>query len=250
MPDFRLYHESITSELEAVKNRIGNLVNHRLTVGEWKEAALRTVLRRHLPEASLLGRGFIVSRESCSTQIDLLVLKLGKPKLFRDGDLVVVTPDVPAAIVEVKTCLEGPAAWQKVVRKLARHGSLCQRIAGDVPWLGIFTYEGNVDQANNILNAASEVHRATGIAINGVSCGNELFVRYWPAGHREAGDIVEDSVWRAYRLQRLAPSYFVSNLVDAISNLDRAETDYVWFAHQEGKRPYMIAETRAHRMPQ
>jgi hypothetical protein len=97
MPNIRHYHESITSELDAVKNRIRNLVRHWPTDGEWREAALRTVLRRHLPDSSLVGRGFIVTRNHSSTQVDLFVLKSGKPTLFRDGDLVVITPDVPGA---------------------------------------------------------------------------------------------------------------------------------------------------------
>jgi hypothetical protein len=41
MPSFPDYHESVTSELEAVKNRIRVLVTHWQTDGEWKEAALR-----------------------------------------------------------------------------------------------------------------------------------------------------------------------------------------------------------------
>jgi hypothetical protein len=67
MPNIREYHESVTSELDAVKNRIRNLVTHWVTYGEWKESALRTVLRRHLPVGALVGRGFIVGREFSST---------------------------------------------------------------------------------------------------------------------------------------------------------------------------------------
>jgi hypothetical protein len=88
MPNIRQYHESVTSELDAVRNRIRNLVTHWLTDGEWKEAALRTVLRRHLPSSVAVGRGFIVGRDHSSTQIDLFVLRPEKPTLFRDGELV------------------------------------------------------------------------------------------------------------------------------------------------------------------
>ena len=101
MSNFLNYHKSVTSELAAIKNRIRDLVTHWPTDGEWKEAALRTVLRRHLPVSNQVSRGFIVGRESSSTQIDVFVLKQDKPTLFRDGDLVIVTADVPAAIVEV-----------------------------------------------------------------------------------------------------------------------------------------------------
>lgn len=249
MPNFREYHQSITSELDAVRNRIRNLVNHSLSDGEWKEAALRTILRRHLPETALVGRGFIVGREHSSTQIDLFVLKPEKPTLFHDGDLAIVTPDVPGAIAEVKTSIEGPAGWYEVAEKLARHGLFCEEVAKNAPWLGIFTYDGNIGQANNILNAVCRVYKETGIAINCVSCGYDLFLRFWPPGDYEPGDDpVGDSerkYWRAYQLGRLAPSYFISNLVDAICNLDRNETNYAWFAYQDGKRVHMLSEKRS-----
>ena len=248
MPNLREYHGSVTSELDAIKNRIRNLVTHWVTDGEWKEAALRAVLRRHLPGGAPVGRGFIVGRESSSTQIDLFVLRPDKPTLFRDGELAIVTPDVPGAIAEVKTKLEGRAAWYEAATKLAAHGQVCAQVAHNKPWLGIFAYEGNTNQADNILDAICRVHQETGIAINCVTCGYDLFVRYWPPGEYEPGDnpAVDSNrkYWRAYELNRLSPSYFISNLVDAICNVDRNETDYAWFAYQGGKRPHMLAEKR------
>lgn len=247
MPNLREYHASVSYELDAVKNRIRNLVKHWLTDGEGKEAALRTVLRRHLPVNTLVGRGFIVGREEASSQIDLFVLKQGKPTLFRDGELAIVTPDVPGAIAEVKTNLQGRAAWHEVAEKLAGHGVFCKRIADNEPWLGIFAYEGNRSQIGHMLDAVCETYEKTGIAINCVTCGYDLFVRYWPEGHSEPGDDVKESAgprWRAYELAHLSPSYFTGNLVDAICNIDRNETDYVWFAYRDGKKPYMIAEKR------
>ncbi len=118
MTDLIRYHKSITSELDSVKNRIRNLVSHRLTDGEWKEAALRAVLRRHLPEGSFVGRGFVVGREYSSTQIDLFVLRPEKPMLFRDGDFAIVTPDAPGAIVEVNTRLRGESEWYDTAKCL------------------------------------------------------------------------------------------------------------------------------------
>jgi hypothetical protein len=177
-----------------------------------------------------------------------LVLRPEKPTLFRDGDLVIVTPDVPGAIAEVKTNLTGARAWFEVAEKLARHGQLCKSISNVVPWLGVFSYDGDEGQSEYILNAVCQVYRDTGIPINCVCCGYDVFLRYWPAGEHEPGDDPQvdgpRSYWSAYRLDRLAPSYFISNLVDSISNIDREETDYVWFALKGGKRPYTIAERR------
>lgn len=246
MPNFHSYHTSVTSELDAVKNRIRNLVTHWPTDGEWKEAALRTVLRRHLPASAAVGRGFIVGRDRSSTQIDLFVLRPEKPTLFRDGELAIVTPDAPGAIAEVKTEVVGLAAWLEIATKLAEHGRFCAATSKNIPWLGIFSYEGNRAQAEQILEALCVAHKKTGIAINCVTCGYDLFVRYWPQGEYEPGDdVAVDSnrqYWRAYGLEDLSPSYFISNLVDANCNVDRTETDYAWFAHAGGKRPHMLFE--------
>ena len=151
MPDLISYHQSVTAELDATKNRIRNLVTHWATDGEWKEAALRTVLRRHLPTGISVGRGFVVGREFTSTQIDVLILKTGKPFLFRDGELSIVTPDVPAAIVEVKTRIEGPARWDDVFEKLAATATACKQVSNNEPWLGVFAYEGDLTQVEHAL---------------------------------------------------------------------------------------------------
>src|SRR5262245_16534154 len=100
-PDFLSYHKSLTDELHSLKNRIRDIVRHWPTDGEQKEVALRTVLRRHLPESIIVGRGFIVTRDQASTQIDLLIVDGNAPTLFKDGDLMIVTPDAVRAIIEV-----------------------------------------------------------------------------------------------------------------------------------------------------
>ena len=50
-PDYSAYHRSLTEELYSLKDRIRNLVSHWPTDGEHKEVALRSVLRRHLPQS-------------------------------------------------------------------------------------------------------------------------------------------------------------------------------------------------------
>lgn len=239
---------SIAAELDAVKNRVRNLVEHWLTDGEWKEAILRAVLRRHLPIAAFVGSGFIVGRERSSTQIDLLVLKQGHPTLFREGDVAIVSAGDPAVIVEVKSEVRGEAEWQEVLLKLARNGELCRTVSNNLPWLGLFAYEGTIRQADTILEALCQIHRTTGIAVNCVASGSSLFIRYWPQGEHEAGDDPlhdnERKYWRAYDLNHLAPSYFISNLIDGVCDLNRSETDYVWFAYPDGKRQRRIAEKR------
>ena len=99
------YFRSLGSEVEALKSRVRDLKDstHWLTDGEWKESVLRSVLRRNLPESVGVGRGFVVAEFQSSHQLDVLVYERSAPVLFRDGDLVFVTPDAVLGIIEVKS---------------------------------------------------------------------------------------------------------------------------------------------------
>src|SRR5688572_11633847 len=98
------YFESLTSEMGALKNRVRQMIGdaHWQTDGEWKETVLRNVLRRHVPNNVGVGRGFVISPIRPSAQIDILLYDTGKPVLYRDGDLVVVTADAVLGLIEVK----------------------------------------------------------------------------------------------------------------------------------------------------
>jgi hypothetical protein len=90
----RDYFQSLAIEVEALKDRVRYLIEdqHWQTDGEWKESVIRQVLRRHLPQSVSVSRGFIVTASTASRQIDVLIVDSSKPVLFRDGDLVFVTP--------------------------------------------------------------------------------------------------------------------------------------------------------------
>jgi hypothetical protein len=250
MGDLVKYHESITAELEAIKNRVRDLitVEHWLSDGEWKEAALRTILRRCLPNSVIVGRGFVVSRDRSSTQIDILVLRPDAPTIFRDGEFLLVAPDVPAAIVEVKTGIAGPQAWKNELLKLAANGKLCKEVSGIAPWLGLFCYDGNQTQLESALDAVREVYEQTQIVVNCIACGYKYFVRHWRRGEFEPGDDrnVDEEVelWRGYELVDLTPSYFSHNLIDSVCGVDRETTGGAWFAHENGKFAHRIAERK------
>ena len=91
--------------MQSLKNRIRNFISdaHWQTDGEWKESILRSVLRRYLPNTTGIGKGFIITKEGPSTQIDILIYDATKPILFKDGDFILVTPDATLGIIEVKT---------------------------------------------------------------------------------------------------------------------------------------------------
>ena len=244
-PDYLAYHKSLTNELHALKDRIRTLAPHWPTDGEFKEAALRTILRRHLPESFIVGRGFIVTAESSSTQIDLLIVDGNKPTLFRDGDLMLVTPDCVRAVIEVKTCLTSSAELEECTVKLANVGKLCCGSADSIPWLGVFSYEGTLHDNNLLLNAVEKAHQETNITINSIAYGKDRFVRFWPVGELEQGDnqgTATHAKWRIYGLRNLASSYFVGNVIDFLSGLDRPSNSYAWFPLTDGKKIHMRGE--------
>jgi hypothetical protein len=250
MPNYLEYHKSLTDELHALKDRIRNLAEHWPTDGEYKEAALRTVLRRHLPSSLVVGRGFIVTEQSSSTQIDLLIADGSKPTLFRDGDLMFVTPDCVRAVMEVKTSLPASADVEECAVKLAKIGKLCQEHGEAVPWLGIFSYEGTLQQAALLLNAVEAAYQQTGAVIDCLAYGKDRFVRFWKKGEIERGDAPEAAnveKWRAYLLEHLASAYFVGNVVDALSTLSRKNNAFAWYPLSDGKRVHMQDERKLNR---
>lgn len=245
MPNFLEYHKSLTDELHALKDRIRNLAEHWPTDGEYKEAALRTVLRRHLPSSLVVGRGFIVTEQSSSTQIDLLIADGSKPTLFRDGDLMFVTPDCVRGVIEVKTSLRASADVEECAVKLATIGKLCRENGEAVPWLGIFAYEETLQQDAPLLEAVEAAYQQTGAVIDCLAYGKDRFVRFWKQGELERGDppaTANTEKWRVYRLEHLASAYFVGNVVDALSTLSLKNNAFAWYPLPDGKRFHMKAE--------
>jgi len=236
-PDIFHYHKSVAEEIEVLKNRVSYLIPHNLTRGEWKEAILRAVLRRHLPETFRVGRGFIVTRDLSSTQIDVLILKNNKPTLFRDGDLFITSPDAPGAIVEVKSRIQGGKKWKEVVEGIAENVSICNNTSGYKIWAGIFAYDGEKSQIEHALDALCDVYKSN-IVINCVTIGKDYFIRYFRANEIEEGEENWNSKprFKAYKLTGLSSSYFVGNLIDAMCDIDNPTTGNTWFAYSNGKQ--------------
>lgn len=171
-PDYFSYHQSLSNELQATKGRIRNLVPHRLSDGVFKEAILRSVLRRHLPKSLLIGKGFVVTKRRSSTECDLLIVDASKPILFNDGDMVIVTPDAVAALISVKTTLRGEANITKALTALAKQKKLCHAEETNThAWAGLFVYSATARQASNLLKSLNSAHELTGTAIDCVAFG-------------------------------------------------------------------------------
>ena len=90
---FISYLQSMTNELDSIRDRVRQLVKHWPTDGHFKESVLRQFLRRHLPESVTVGTGFVVNFEEASGEIDVLVIDRNMPTLFKEGELLIVTPE-------------------------------------------------------------------------------------------------------------------------------------------------------------
>ena len=134
--DVAAHFRSLTGELEALRDRVRNFsvaTPHWPTDGEWKESVLRAVLRSYLPAHIEALRGFVVTPEMGSGQIDVLLYDNRKPVLFRNGDLVFVTPDAVTGIIEVKSNIADRGALREALRSLADDAAMIRRARHGTP---------------------------------------------------------------------------------------------------------------------
>ncbi len=246
--NIREYFESLTNELHSLKNRIRNFIdsNHPLSDGEWKESVLRSLIRRHLPANIEVGRGFIVKTESPSKQVDILFYDNSKPVLFRDGDLLFITPDATKGIIEVKTRINDISNLRNVLRKLAGNLKFVLESRGietsNKFFCGLFVYETNFNGSHTtqILELVKEISENNPLQIiNHICLGKNIFVKYWDYSPENLSD--NYNKWHLYQLDNLAPGYFINNIVDAFSKLSVGINQRVWFPVQ-GKEGNKLGE--------
>lgn len=243
-PNFTAFHRSVSEELFSVKDRIRSLVRHWGTDGEAKEVALRSVLRRHLPESVIIGRGFVVTSDASSTQIDILIVDAAKPTLFKDGDLLIVTPDAVRGVIEVKTGLSTRPLVAEALVKLSEIEDLCREATGrDQVWTGLFIFNGGDGIEPRLLGGLADAYSRTRRKVNCISAGKDTFVRYWDRG-ADVNSSERGPVWHAYLLPHVAPSYFMGNLIDSIGSVDNSTAGFAWFPMLGGKE-----SRRTHYLP-
>mgnify|MGYP000076328768 FL=1 len=219
------YYKSIGEEICSVKNRIRFLMNnpHYPTDGELKESILRHVIRRYTPENIKIARGFIHNGERCSTQIDILVYDSKYPVLFKEGDLVFVTPDSVRAVIEVKTRQSIP----NLEKTLSTLNEIAQIIADINCFIGLFSYDYEREYCRDLIERVSEITNVGGKSyINHLVLGKNYFMKYWtndPVTNEEC------SKWHFYKLKDLSYAYFINNLLDYISNGTVSINHRAWF---------------------
>lgn len=235
------YFQSLSSELASLKNRVRSFIRdkHWQTDGEWKESVLRTFLRRHLPKSVEIGRGFVITENQPSRQIDILIYDSNKPILFQDGDLVFVTPDAVLGIIEVKTSLDN-SSFLNAVQNISSNAFLIQQNSPKKRVYGLFSYEDNTTNIQNNLETLANVAKENSKkVVHCISLGKSRFIRYWNLDPVTGKKVVNR--WHAYDLIDMAPAYFIHNIIEEICPQSVDENKMLWYP-AEGKESKKIGE--------
>ena len=235
------YHKSTTKELVALTHKVRNLVPHWGEDGRFKEVVLKNIIRRFLPEKYSIGSGFVIKQTEnrgehlSSTQIDLIIYSNESPVLFREGDFVILTADAVRGIIEVKANVQNQGL-RDVIRKANESGSFIfsgKRNKEENFFNGIFSYESNFTSDNLHL---IERHVTDGNApfagqeffekykVNHISFNERYFLKYWPD---------ENPPHSVYNIPELSFSFFISNLIDTLSNESVEKNNFIWFANDK-----------------
>lgn len=224
MPNFDLYHKSLAAELAAVKNRVRNLIRHSPTDGSYKEVVLRNVLKRHLPESVFVGTGFVVTATTPSTQIDVLIVDKDKPRLFWDGDFVIVTPEAVRAAIEVKTSLDGPSKIKEAIRKLCKNKATWKKsLYSWDNFLALFVFECRQDRGKAILQGLREAGAEFRTGLDCVAYGDDVFV--------DAPGEIGSQHFESYVSRptgKLAAACFINKLAVYLSKTSRHSNPDAW----------------------
>jgi len=230
----RDFHKSISLELVALKNRVRHLIGdaHWGEEGGYKEAVLRNVIRKQLPDDLILGTGFIVreggGKIKVSSQIDILIIDKNAPVLFREGDFIITTPLNVRGIIEVKTTLS--VSDSETIKKATKNGDM----VGLSVFNGIFAFdkEGDNFQSKSFESSL----KASKGRLNHICYGKNYFVKFWESS---SGNPVKNA-YSIYKINNYSFTYFIFNLVNHIYPNTYLERGWFLFPIEKGKENYKI----------
>lgn len=242
--DTKEFHLSTGKELLAIQHRVRNLIDHWGEDGRYKEAILKTVIQRFLPETYVIATGFVVRQTATrgnhesSNQIDLLIYDKSYPVLFKESDFVIVTPDSVLGIIEVKANLENQGLFE-IVQKANNNGKFIYegKIIKEKPFFnGIFSFEGfeasrTSTLQNHITNATNAINNVIDyekFKVNHISFNKDLFYKYW-GNHPELSQYYDVEKDFLYKIEDLSFSFFISNLIDNLNRFTVIMNSNLWF---------------------
>jgi len=226
------YYQSLATELESLKNRVRNFIreSHWQTDGEWKESVLRSILNRNMPETVKIGRGFIVTQEYSSTQIDILIYRHDTPVFFRDGNLVFIPPEGALGIVEVKTNLNSSASLRQALFKLIKIRSKIETTLNKGLLFGLFAYESGRISNKKALGILNELCTLKIGVVDLLCLGSSQLIKWWEHNPNNEND--EYNKWHSYTLPKLAPGYFIHNILMHMSGERYWLNQDMWFPRE------------------
>ncbi|RKX99824.1 MAG: hypothetical protein DRP54_06540 [Spirochaetes bacterium] len=235
------FHKSINNELKVIQNRVRNLIGsaHWGEEGRYKEAILRNVIKRFLPEHISLGTGFIIKKESgdieISNQIDIIIYDDTYPVLFKEGDFLITTPANIKGIIEVKTNLNSSEVTD-VISKATKNGNLFDTEIFN----GVFVYNKgrmvNYDIISDNLKYA--LKKSKGV-VNHFCLGKDIFIKFWHTTTQVSGI---NKYYRIYKIEDLSFSYFISNLLEQTHESKLKERWWFLYPIEKGKEKYKIED--------
>jgi hypothetical protein len=233
--DVERYLRSFGQEVTSLQQRVRYILAdaHWQTDGEWKESVVRQVLRRYLPTAIQVSRGFVVTSDAATTQIDILVHDASKPVLFKDGDFVFVTPDAVLGLIEIKARV-GHSRFREAVDKLDRNAKLVRLHPNIRAFVPFFAFETEGEFSASWLADVANAAPTWNHRLNFAAVGESGFIRYWHEDPANPPRSYES--WHAYALPGLAAGYFVHNAADAVSPDSVLRNNDVWYP-KAGKEP-------------
>jgi len=233
------YHKTTTKELLALTDKVRNLINHWGEEGRYKEAVLKNIIRRFLPDKYAIGTGFVIKQTEnrgehlSSRQIDLLIYDNTSPILFKEGDFVIITADSVRAIIEVKANLQNQNLTS-IIRQANENGKFIfsGKIEKEQPFFnGVFGYVGYENQfsletlrqsfvtANDEYSDSEDYQK---FKVNHVSLNKNWFLKYWPLEENEPHSL--------YNIEDLSFPFFISNLVDTLAGTSVQRNNFIWYA--------------------
>lgn len=232
------YHKTTTKELNALTNKVRNLILHWGEDGRYKEAVLKNVIKRFLPEKFIIGTGFVIKQTETrgqhlsSRQLDLIIYDDASPVLFKEGDFVILTPDSVKGIIEVKANVQNQGI-AGIVRQANENGQFIfsgKSKKDEEFFNGIFSYEGYGNNFNIETFAANYIEGNIdfidapdyqAFKVNHVSLNKDWFIKYWK------DDINPHSL---YNITDLSFPFFISNLTDTLAGNSVQKNNFIWFA--------------------
>ena len=240
----RRFQESITRELEIIKDRVRDLIGDRHwgEEGRFKEAILKNILKKFLPNNISVGTGFIVDSNNgndISRQLDIILYDNTYPVLFSEGDFIITTKKNVKGIIEVKSRITS-TTLERVIQQFDEsiamlhpfnlYSPTFSRRQGEYRtkiFLGVFAFEfeGNIDS----LRIDTALTNSAGL-INHFSLGTDIFIRRWRAQDAvrlEPAVNSQNDFYNLYDINNLSFSFFISNLIDIVSG---GLNDRYWFS--------------------